>query len=295
MTPALGDHIRVSRTLYTHHGILVGANEVIHYSGEPLEKIHASVRLDSLETFLGEGTIEVVTYSAALPVEETIAKARSRLSESGYHLVFNNCEHFARWCKTGDHASDQVNDAVAATAGVGAGGVLVAAGVGVVSAGGAVAGLSGAGIMSGLATVGGVVGAGAIGGIVALAAAPAAVTTIAMQIVLTDDEKLSDQEREARKVGRVATAAGGVATAAGTVAAISASGVVGLSAAGITSGLAGIGATVGGGMLAGTVMAIGAPAVGAAAVGYGAYRIWKRMRGAKAEDDPGPTGAATTS
>jgi len=29
-----GDHIKVSRGLYSHHGIFAGNGQVIHYSGE---------------------------------------------------------------------------------------------------------------------------------------------------------------------------------------------------------------------------------------------------------------------
>jgi hypothetical protein len=32
----------------------------------------------------------------------------ARLGEQRYNLVFNNCEHFAIWCKTGRHRSTQV-------------------------------------------------------------------------------------------------------------------------------------------------------------------------------------------
>lgn len=40
--------------------------------------------------------------------EETIQRARRRLGERKYNLAFNNCEHFAIWCKTGVHESHQV-------------------------------------------------------------------------------------------------------------------------------------------------------------------------------------------
>jgi hypothetical protein len=50
--------------------------------------------------------------------------------------------------------------------------------------------------------------------------------------------------------------------------------VPGLSAAGITSGLFAIGGAVGGGMVSGVVLTIGAPAVLAAGVGYGIYRLF---------------------
>ena len=41
--------------------------------------------------------------------EETVERAKSRLGEDKYSLPFNNCEHFALWCKTGVSESHQVN------------------------------------------------------------------------------------------------------------------------------------------------------------------------------------------
>lgn len=40
--------------------------------------------------------------------EETIARARTRIGETKYGLLTNNCEHFAMWCKTGVKESLQV-------------------------------------------------------------------------------------------------------------------------------------------------------------------------------------------
>ena len=42
--------------------------------------------------------------------EETIQRARSMIGKSFYNICFNNCEHFAIWCKTGIHESSQVNE-----------------------------------------------------------------------------------------------------------------------------------------------------------------------------------------
>jgi hypothetical protein len=42
--------------------------------------------------------------------EETVNRARSRIGETSYNLVFNNCEHFAVWCKTGIPESKQVEE-----------------------------------------------------------------------------------------------------------------------------------------------------------------------------------------
>lgn len=41
--------------------------------------------------------------------DETIQRAKSRLGESQYDFIKNNCEHFAIWCKTGLHESHQVD------------------------------------------------------------------------------------------------------------------------------------------------------------------------------------------
>ncbi len=55
---------------------------------------------------------------------ETVQRAKSRLGDGEYNIAWNNCEHFAIWCKTGVSESRQVGrvlDAVAAGAVYGAG------------------------------------------------------------------------------------------------------------------------------------------------------------------------------
>lgn len=265
-----GDHLYVNCGAYTHHGIDCGDGTVIHHPGGLNQKIHASISRTSMASFASGKEVLVRKYGRCDSPDMVIARAESKLGKSGYNLFDNNCEHFATWCKTGMEDSEQVRRAGAAVGGASGGAAAVAGGVGVVGAAGAAAGLSGAGIMSGLATVGGVVGGGAVAGIGVLSAAPGLVTKVAMDQVLKDDKNLSDDEREARAVGRTMTTVGAVA--GGTVAVGS---LAGASAAGITSGLAAIGGTVGGGMVAGVAITAAAPAVAAAAVGYGAYCVWK--------------------
>jgi hypothetical protein len=269
------DHIYVPRLGYDHHAIDLGDGSVIHYTGEVGQKSNAAVRQTSLAEFANGGPVRVRLYSSCHEPDVVIARAMSRLGESSYHLVFNNCEHFATWCKCDSHESEQVKDFSAVAGGAVGSGSAVAAGLGTVSATGAAAGLSGSGIMSGLATVGGAVGGGAVAGIVVVGTAPAALTAGAMMLVLKDDPVLHEAEREARQVGRMATVAGAVAGSAASVGAVAATGTVGLSAAGISSGLAAVGGAVGGGMAAGVVVTAAAPALAAAAVGDGAYRVWK--------------------
>lgn len=44
--------------------------------------------------------------------DETIARAKSRLGESNYTLVTENCEYYAIWCKTGVDESYQVKGGI---------------------------------------------------------------------------------------------------------------------------------------------------------------------------------------
>ncbi|PAX51198.1 lecithin retinol acyltransferase family protein [Brunnivagina elsteri] len=266
---ARGYHIYVLHTVlhtgygYDHHGIDCGDGTVIHYDGEKIAQV-------SIATFrAGKNQDFVKLYGQCYPDDKVIQRAKSRLGESKYSLLFNNCEHFATWCKTGLSDSEQVSNAGATAGGASVSGAAVVAGLGVVSATGAAAGLSGAGIMSGLAAIGGIIGGGAVAGISVLGAAPGLVSTVAMNKVLEDKKSLPSDERKAREVGRNMTTVGAVG-------AVAASGsVAGLSAAGITSGLAAVGGIVGGGMAAGVAITAAAPAVAAAAVGYGAYQVWK--------------------
>ncbi len=108
-----GDQIYVWREfanlngVYEHHGIDCGDNTVIHYR-KPSEIIERT----SLETFTKGKQIYVRYYPAGfcfIP-EIVVARAQSRLGENKYNLLFNNCEHFATWCKTGISNSKQVKD-----------------------------------------------------------------------------------------------------------------------------------------------------------------------------------------
>jgi len=269
---AKGDHIKVKRKGYYHHGIHVGKKRVIHFTGEPGQKPGAEIKETSPEDFLLGGKLEIVSYSNCLPIEETLNIAKSFVGAKGYNLIFNNCEHFARYCKTTKKNSEQVDVGVANTAKVGSG-ILAAGSLTLVSSAGSVSGLSGAGIMSGLAALG---PGGVIGGIITLVAVPSILSNISVSKTLKDYKYLSQEERSSRKVGRTAAKVGTAVGTIGTVGSISALGAgAGLSGAGITSGLATIGGFVNGGMFVGVGLSIAAPAVAAAVSGFGLYKIAK--------------------
>lgn len=115
--PKKGDHIRVSRGIYNHHGVYISDEEVIHFTGTDDDSVldwsKCEVIKTNLEDFLRGGTLEVKEYTEEelddlYPVEHIVHYARSCLGDAGYNLVINNCEHFANMCTLGRFRSKQV-------------------------------------------------------------------------------------------------------------------------------------------------------------------------------------------
>ena len=95
--------------VYEHHGIDCGDGSVIHYR-KPSETIERT----SLATLAQNSPIYVKQYETCFVPDVVIRRAESRLGERKYNLLFNNCEHFATWCKTGVNHSQQVVDFIPA-------------------------------------------------------------------------------------------------------------------------------------------------------------------------------------
>lgn len=129
---ARGDHVFVRRgRYYTHHAIDAGDGTVIHYTGTAATG--RRVERSSLESFADGGDVFVRAYRSRPPAEEIVSRAESRLGMSGYHLLRNNCEHFATWASTGSAASRQVRSwAVAAPGAVASLTMAQAAGIHVI-------------------------------------------------------------------------------------------------------------------------------------------------------------------
>jgi hypothetical protein len=280
---ARGDHLQASREWGHHHdGIDIGHGLVVHLAADNGgSKSSATVRIERLEVFAGGGVVTVKPYAQGVDPETTVARALSRVGDGGYDLVANNCEHFAFWCVTGRHESQQVT-MVGSTVGVaGTTATAMVFGGDLIASAGIVAGMSGSGIMSGLAATGGFVGGGAVAGLGVLGAAPGLASVAIVHNALKDDQDLPQDERDARAAGRTGAVVGAGAGLVGGIGAVSAMGTVsGLSAAGISSGLAAVGAGFGGGMAAGTMAVVAAPAAAAAVVGYGFYRLVRWLRSA---------------
>ena len=51
----------------------------------------------------------LIKYQEWLDADAAVSRARSRLGERKYNLIYNNCEHFVVWCKTCISCSEQVS------------------------------------------------------------------------------------------------------------------------------------------------------------------------------------------
>ena len=90
-------HICVDRHhpfAYTHHGVYLGLGLVIHYDFK-------QICIVTVEEFAKGQKIYSVNSPISYSPEIVMARAVSRLGEADYHLITNNCEHFARWCRNG--------------------------------------------------------------------------------------------------------------------------------------------------------------------------------------------------
>ena len=108
-----GDQLIVYRKLwnldrmYLHHGIDCGDGSVIHYR-KPSEVIERT----SFAVFGRGNSVSVKNYvhGFCYVPDVVVERAKSRLGEAEYSLFFNNCEHFATWCKTGISDSKQIRE-----------------------------------------------------------------------------------------------------------------------------------------------------------------------------------------
>jgi hypothetical protein len=105
----LGSHLVTPRRGYLHHGIYVGARNVVHYSGLAHGLRRGPVEEVPFDHFARGQRIWVRSDApSGFDVREVIWRARSRVGEDRYRLLTNNCEHFCEWCLRGTARSFQV-------------------------------------------------------------------------------------------------------------------------------------------------------------------------------------------
>lgn len=112
-----GDIIAIKRWggLYEHYGVYIGDGRVIHFSAKEGDfggeiTVHEASFDDFVRNDLFYYKVEFGKRDGRLySPEETVVRAKEMIGNNKkYNLITNNCEHFARWCKTGKRTSTQV-------------------------------------------------------------------------------------------------------------------------------------------------------------------------------------------
>ncbi len=114
-----GNHIKVGRGLYDHHGIYMGVRGGVHAVAELAKPADGGrVRLVSWNMFGRGSRVEIVDHPEGLPLDAVVANVLHTRRWRRYGLLDWNCEHFATWCATHQPRSTQVEGAVRVGIGV---------------------------------------------------------------------------------------------------------------------------------------------------------------------------------
>lgn len=117
--PVLGDIIRVKVGSIYHYGIYVDDEKVVQFGLSPalrgdLESDKVEVCLSNIEMFLCGGFLEVGVSEKKDKKRNspqiTVETALSRIGEKGYNIIYNNCEHFAYECFSGEKYCSQTEN-----------------------------------------------------------------------------------------------------------------------------------------------------------------------------------------
>jgi len=106
-----GDVIHVPSSAGRHYAFFDGSHLIEYQPNKPIAK--GSVQRTSLQDFkvrLGEANLADVRrtkYINALDVIKSVQSAQDAVGTAGFHLLFQNCETFATWAKTGAGLSRQ--------------------------------------------------------------------------------------------------------------------------------------------------------------------------------------------
>ncbi len=113
------DMVRVPSGSFYHYGICIDEDTIIQFGASVVDPLvdpeTVEVNATSVDDFLRGRFAEVAEYDKKElkrknPPEKIIAYAKSSIGKKGYHILYNNCEHFANECVFNTHSSSQLDD-----------------------------------------------------------------------------------------------------------------------------------------------------------------------------------------
>jgi len=91
-----GDHLYVQREGYTHHGIATGRGNVIHY-------LSTGIIEEDMDVFSAGELVNQKKSHQSFDGKTVLSRAKRKIGENNYNVLWNNCEQFALWCRNGSY------------------------------------------------------------------------------------------------------------------------------------------------------------------------------------------------
>ena len=86
---------------------------VMSHFGMVIDRAKRGVRLRSWAEFSENLPVKIVPSDVAdFPKEVIHERAMGLVGQRGYHMIFQNCEHFVTWCRKNKISSPQLNNAI---------------------------------------------------------------------------------------------------------------------------------------------------------------------------------------
>ncbi|MBQ8163353.1 MAG: lecithin retinol acyltransferase family protein [Clostridia bacterium] len=113
------DMVRVPSGNFYHYGICVDENNIIQFGESEVNPLadpaNIEVNMTDINDFLRGRFAEVAEYDKKElkrknPPEKIIEYAKSSIGKKGYHILYNNCEHFVNECVFNDHSCSQTDN-----------------------------------------------------------------------------------------------------------------------------------------------------------------------------------------
>ena len=100
----IGSHLVTPRIGYQHHGLYIGNEQVIHFTS------NSQIEIVLLSEFKDGNGYSIQSFHSKFSRTEIVERAKSRLGNDNYNVIFNNCEHFCNWCIHDEYRSQQVRN-----------------------------------------------------------------------------------------------------------------------------------------------------------------------------------------